>query len=109
MGYEFSLFMEKGENTIIIHVYRCFEDTIKAINFYINSKTYFIDVKKIRKHLNIESSNRSKINFIFRNLDVLAEHGFIEKLKTSKTYSYKLPRNQVVIRYKKEINIFVLN
>ena len=88
--------MEKGEENMKFQVYYFFNETIKAINFYIDSKRYEIDVKRIRRYHNIEPSNKSKINFIFRNLQVLVDHQIIERYdRRKRQYSYKLPKERI--------------
>ena len=75
------------------------EDTIKAVNFYIFQNAGIIHAKKIRRCLNISGEDRSKINFIWRNLKVLSEKGYItlEKEKKSKYNVYKLPKKIIRI------------
>jgi len=46
-------------------------ETIDAINKIIDRKISYVDVKRIRKTINVKSSNRSKINFIWRSLKMM--------------------------------------
>ncbi len=53
-------------------------ETADAINKLIDRKISYVDVKRIRKTNNIKSSNRSKINFIWRSLNVLENNGILK-------------------------------
>ena len=46
-------------------------DTVEAVNKLIESNVRLVNTKKIRRCFNIKSSNRSKINFIWRALKIL--------------------------------------
>ena len=69
-------------------------DTLEAINKLIDNKVYRVDTKRIRRCNNVKSSNRSKINFIWRSLDCLEKEGILEKNGSyhPKTYNIKLNR-----------------
>lgn len=69
-------------------------DTLEAINKLIDNKVYRVDTKRIRRCNNVKSSNRSKINFIWRSLDYLEKEGILEKNGSyhPKTYNIKLNR-----------------
>ena len=75
------------------------EETLNAINKLIEKNVYLVNTKRIRRCNNVKSSNRSKINFIWRSLKYLEEEGSI------------LERNGVVnpttykIKMKEKINI----
>ena len=85
-----------------LHVFHFFNETIKALNFFIESKVYYTNVKRIKRYYNIESSNKSKTNFIFRNLQVLVDHNIIERYERNRrVYSYKLPKEIIVVHYSK--------
>lgn len=66
------------------------KETIEAINRLIDRKIRLIDVKKIRKLRNISSSDRSKINLIWRSLKILEEEGFIESYSRNSLKVYKI-------------------
>lgn len=67
-------------------------DTLEAINKLIDNKVYRVDTKRIRRCNNVKSSNRSKINFIWRSLDYLEKEGILEINGSyhPKTYNIKL-------------------
>ena len=53
--------------------------TLKAINKLIENNIIIVNTKKIRRCNHIKSSDRSKINFIWRSLKFLADKGYLEK------------------------------
>ncbi|MFX1314277.1 MAG: hypothetical protein ACFE9T_00305 [Promethearchaeota archaeon] len=53
------------------------EETLEAINNYIEKNINVVSVKHIRTYYGIKSSNRSKINFIWRSLDYLTSQGVL--------------------------------
>jgi len=59
---------------------------VEAINKMNNG---IITVKKIRTFQNIESKNRSRINFIWRSLSYLVEKGILEENGSQSPKSYK--------------------
>jgi len=61
-------------------------ETVEAINKMNNG---IITVKKIRTFQNIESKNRSRINFIWRSLSYLVEKGILEENGSQSPKSYK--------------------
>jgi len=65
-------------------------ETIETINKLIDRKIRLIDVKKIRKLRNISSSDRSKINLIWRSLKILEKDGFIESYSRNSSKVYKI-------------------
>ncbi len=81
--------------TIDIRV-RNLEDTLYAINLFIDKHISYINTRKVRKYLNVDSSNRSKINFIGRSLQFLQKKGILEEVHRSKTIHYKLLRKEKI-------------
>jgi len=61
-------------------------ETVEAIN---NMNNGIITVKKIRTFQNIKSSNRSRINFIWRSLSYLVEKSILEENGSQHPKSYK--------------------
>ncbi len=53
------------------------EETLEAINNYINKNIKVIYTKSIRTYHGIKSSNRSKVNFIWRSLNYLEKQGIL--------------------------------
>ncbi len=53
-------------------------DTIKAINALMEQGNRYVDTKIVRRILNIPSSDRSSINFIWRALDTLKDDGYLD-------------------------------
>jgi len=76
------------------------EETLKAINKLIDNKINIVNTKRIRRCNNIKSSDRSKINFIWRSLKYLTESnlGVLERDGVNGIANYK-------ITVKEKINI----
>ena len=55
------------------------EETLDAINKLIDNSVYVVNTKRIRRCNKIKSSNRSKINFIWRSLKCLEKEGILQK------------------------------
>lgn len=53
-------------------------ETLEAINKLIDNNVYRVDTKRIRRCNHIRSSDRSKINFIWRSLETLKVEGILE-------------------------------
>ena len=66
------------------------EETLGAINKLIDNNVHVVNTKRIRKCNKIKSSNRSKINFIWRTLSYLEQEGILEKNGINKPKSYKI-------------------
>lgn len=68
------------------------KETLEAINKLMDNNIKVVNTKRIRRCYNIKSSNRSKINFIWRSLDFLAKEGILEEngIITPKTYKIRL-------------------
>lgn len=71
-------------------------ETANAINKLIDRKISYVDVKRIRKTNNIKSSNRSKINFIWRSLKVLENNGIVEWNGSNSPKTYKIINSQKI-------------
>ena len=54
------------------------KETLEAINKLIDANVNMVNTKRIRRCNNIKSSNRSKINFIWRTLTYLEREGLLE-------------------------------
>ena len=77
------------------------KETLEAIRTFKNG---YINVKRIRIASNIKSSDRSKINFIWRGLKSLAAIDFLE-LNGSKSHKiYKLKYPEVPIDIEKIVS-----
>lgn len=68
------------------------KETLEAINKLMDNNINLVNTKRIRRCYNIKSSNRSKINFIWRSLDFLAKEGILEEngIITPKSYKIKV-------------------
>jgi len=66
------------------------KETLEAINKLMDSNIALVNTKRIRRCYNIKSSNRSKINFIWRSLDFLAKKGILEANGIMKPKTYKI-------------------
>jgi len=53
------------------------EETLNAINKLINKNVFLVNTKRIRRCNNVKSSDRSKINFIWRSLKYLESEGSV--------------------------------
>ena len=70
------------------------KETLDAINKLIDNNVTVVNTKRIRKCNNIKSSNRSKINFIWRSLDYLEKEGILEINGSFSPKTYKIKLNQ---------------
>jgi len=71
-------------------------ETLQAINKLIDNHVTVVNTKKIRRCNNIKSSNRSKINFIWRSLDYLEKEGILEINGTYSPKTYKIKSNEKI-------------
>jgi len=80
-------------------------ETVEALNKLIESNVHIINTKKIRRYYNIKSSNRSKINFIWRTLKVLEEEGILalNGITNPKTYKILIDKKIEVEKFLSEI------
>lgn len=79
-------------------------DVKKAINHFYDLNVFYITAKKIRKYLDIEASDRTKINFIWRILQHLVFEGYLEVIdgKTPKQYKiskFPIENNMTFVDY----------
>ena len=65
-------------------------DTIEAVNRLIESNVNIVNTKRIRRCFNIKSSNRSKINFIWRALKILEDEGILTLNGSTNPKTYKI-------------------
>lgn len=70
------------------------KETLDAINKLIDNNVNVVNTKRIRRCNNIKSSNRSKINFIWRSLDYLEKEGILEINGSFSPKTYKIKLNQ---------------
>ncbi|MFW9938967.1 MAG: hypothetical protein ACFFD5_15075 [Candidatus Thorarchaeota archaeon] len=71
-------------------------ETLQAINKLIDNHVVVVNTKRIRRCNNIKSSNRSKINFIWRSLDYLEKEGILEINGTYSPKTYKIKSNEKI-------------
>jgi len=72
------------------------KETLEAINKLIEAKVNVVNTKRIRRCNNIKSSNRSKINFIWRTLTYLEKEGLLELNGVLNPKSYKIKTNKPI-------------
>ena len=70
--------------------------TLEAINKLIDAKVNVVNTKRIRRCNNIKSSDRSKINFIWRSLNFLEQEGILEINGIVKPKTYKITNNEKI-------------
>ena len=77
---------------------RNLKETLEAINKLIDNNVNLVNTKRIRRCNHIRSSDRSKINFIWRSLKFLAEddQGILEKNGITNPTTYKImPKEKI--------------
>ncbi|MGV9199163.1 MAG: hypothetical protein ACOC4M_10010 [Promethearchaeia archaeon] len=75
------------------------KETLEAINKLIDNNIYTVTTKRVRRCNNIKSSNRSKINFIWRSLKYLEEENVLERNGESTPLTYKIsPEEKIEIK-----------
>ncbi len=72
------------------------KDTLEAINKLVDNKISLVNTKRIRRCNNIKSSNRSKINFIWRSLKFLEEEGILTKNGITNPKTYNIANNEKI-------------
>jgi len=77
------------------HMYHKAEMVIDTINQLISLGHRIITTKTIKALNDIEKSDRSTNNFIWRNLEALEKKGLIKLLKNKPTRRYELPKNPI--------------
>ncbi len=86
-------------------------ETIEAINNYIEKNIKVIYTKSIRTYHDIKSSNRSKINFIWRSLKYLEIQGILRVSGATSPKKYeiipkeKININQFLLQTERPINL----
>ena len=79
------------------------EETLEAINNYIDKNIKVVCTKSVRTYHDIKSSNRSKVNFIWRSLNYLESQGMLRVNGATN------PKNYVIIPKEKiDTNQFLL-
>ncbi|MFW9900123.1 MAG: hypothetical protein ACFFDY_02405 [Candidatus Thorarchaeota archaeon] len=66
------------------------KETVEAINKLIDNNVTIVNTKRIRRCNNIKSSNRSKINFIWRALKYLEDFGILSLNGITNPKTYKI-------------------
>lgn len=72
------------------------KDTLEAINKLIENNVTIVNTKRIRRCYKIKSSNRSKINFIWRALKCLEEEGILILNGITNPKTYKIISNDKI-------------
>ncbi|TFF98290.1 MAG: hypothetical protein EU547_02000 [Promethearchaeota archaeon] len=72
------------------------KETLDAINKLIEKNINITSTKRVRRCNNIKSSNRSKINFIWRSLDLLEEKGILEIDGSTSPKKYHIIPNEAI-------------
>jgi len=72
------------------------KETLEAINKLIDNNINIVNTKRIRRCFNIKSSNRSKINFIWRTLKFLEEEGVLTLNGITNPKTYKILTDQKI-------------
>ncbi len=65
-------------------------DTLTAINELIENNVNLVNTKRVRRCINVSSSNRSKINFIWRSLAYLEDQGILKANGASSPKNYNI-------------------
>ncbi|MFW9865942.1 MAG: hypothetical protein ACFFEN_07575 [Candidatus Thorarchaeota archaeon] len=66
------------------------KETVEAINKLIDNNVNIVNTKRIRKCNNVRSSDRSKINFIWRSLKFLEKEGILTMNGITNPKTYKI-------------------
>ncbi|UCC19113.1 MAG: hypothetical protein JSV62_13585, partial [Promethearchaeota archaeon] len=72
------------------------KETLEAINKLIENNINIVNTKRIRRCFNIKSSNRSKINFIWRALKYLEEEGILTLNGITNPKTYKIMTDEKI-------------
>lgn len=72
------------------------EETLAAINKLIDNNVNIVTTKRIRRCNSVRSSDRSKINFIWRSLNFLEKEDILEKNGINKPKTYKIKRKDQI-------------
>ena len=71
-------------------------ETVEAINKLIENNVNIVNTKRIRKCNNVRSSDRSKINFIWRSLKFLEKEGILTMNGITNPKTYKIIREEKI-------------
>ena len=71
-------------------------ETLEAINKLIDNNVNIVNCKRVRRCQSIKSSNRSKINFIWRSLNFLEQEGILEINGIVKPKTYKIANKEKI-------------
>jgi hypothetical protein len=71
-------------------------ETLEAINKLIDNNVNIVNCKRIRRCNSIKSSDRSKINFIWRSLNYLEKEGVLEINGIVKPKTYKIANKEKI-------------
>lgn len=71
-------------------------ETLEAINKLIENNVNIVNTKRIRRCNHIKSSNRSKINFIWRTLKYLEETGILQKDGVINPTTYQIAKSEKI-------------
>ncbi|TFF87698.1 MAG: hypothetical protein EU550_02775 [Promethearchaeota archaeon] len=71
-------------------------ETLEAINKLIDNNINIVNTKRVRRCNKVKSSNRSKINFIWRSLSFLEDEGILKMNGISNPKTYVIPRNEKI-------------
>ena len=72
------------------------KETLEAINKLIDNNVNIVNTKRIRRCNNIKSSNRSKINFIWRALRCLEKEGILTPNGINNPKTYNITTNEKI-------------
>ncbi|TET60367.1 MAG: hypothetical protein E3J52_03905 [Promethearchaeota archaeon] len=72
------------------------KETLEAINKLIDNNVTLVNAKRIRRCNHIKSSNRSKINFIWRSLRYLEDEGILTLNGITNPRTYKIITNEKI-------------
>lgn len=72
------------------------KETLEAINKLMDKNISIVNTKRIRRCFNIKSSNRSKINFIWRTLKYLEGEGILRKNGITNPKTYKIVPDETI-------------
>lgn len=70
------------------------EETLDAVNKLIDNSIYVVNTKRIRRCNNVKSSDRSKINFIWRALKYLENADILERNGVHSPMNYKIKTSE---------------
>lgn len=86
-----------------MHMYHKADMVLNTLNELISLGHRVITTRTIKYLNDIEKSDKSINNFIWRNLEVLEKMGFLKLLKKKPVKKYELPKEQILI---KEVSLY---